>query len=220
MRLASWAHRSIASRPGAIRDVRQAASLLARPRTILLAIEVCAFRLVAGGLPGAMIDAAKNLVRLEVAMAVLAPPRFSFRILGYALGAIALGAVASIALINASGSEAAPQAVQQAGRQAAPKLTVRSTVVQSGDPIIMDGTGFPAGVRVRVYLGPAQAGAVSAVYGEGTTTADGSVTLSFRLPATWPNGERISGEHLTLVAATDDFRYRATSRLELLSQLD
>jgi uncharacterized protein YraI len=61
---------------------------------------------------------------------------------------------------------------------------------------------FPASAAVNVTLGPA--GSADLRVASGTTDANGSAQITFAMPRTWANGQRVTERNLTLAAATAD----------------
>jgi hypothetical protein len=51
----------------------------------------------------------------------------------------------------------------------------------------------------------------STVYATAVTSADGTVSAQFTMPAVWADGTPAVEDTLTAVVATDDFRSRATA---------
>lgn len=62
---------------------------------------------------------------------------------------------------------------------------------------------FPANTAVNARLGVA-GGSADLPVASGTTDADGRAQLSFTMPRTWANGQRVTERNLTLAAATAD----------------
>ena len=62
---------------------------------------------------------------------------------------------------------------------------------------------FPANAAFSVKLGPG-GGSADLLVASGTTDANGSAQISFAMPRTWANGQRVTERNLTLAAATAD----------------
>ena len=89
-----------------------------------------------------------------------------------------------------------------------------------GTEITISGGGFPANVRVDLYLaGLVQSSAATAAqrptsYAFATTDANGDYTMRFTMPATWPDGRTIQSGRLGMLLATEDFRVRASATFD------
>jgi uncharacterized protein YraI len=66
---------------------------------------------------------------------------------------------------------------------------------------------FPANAAVNVKLGPAGSPRDSVLVAGATTDANGSAQVSFAMPRTWGNGQRVTERNLTLAAATADGKF-------------
>jgi hypothetical protein len=73
-------------------------------------------------------------------------------------------------------------------------------------------SGFPADAHLVIRLGVPGAGAGPQVYAETVTGADGSGTVAFAMPATWPDGRAISEPDVMVLALTDDGAFRALAQ--------
>jgi hypothetical protein len=76
------------------------------------------------------------------------------------------------------------------------------------------GAGFPAEVRVRLYLGVPGAAANPQAHVEGTTDPNGRFGLAFVMPGEWPGGRAITENKLVILATTDDFNAQATAEFD------
>ncbi|MBW7883947.1 MAG: hypothetical protein H3C34_15160, partial [Caldilineaceae bacterium] len=81
----------------------------------------------------------------------------------------------------------------------------------SGGPgtlVTVSGSGFPRNTVVNVYLATLDAqtgGGPLQSYAGGKTDGEGRFTVTFGIPATWPNGSPVSQDRLVVTAATDGF---------------
>lgn len=82
--------------------------------------------------------------------------------------------------------------------------------------VMVTGTGFPAATEVNVRLGPPDVGATPQSYGTAVTDAEGDFTLSFTMPAQWPDGTAITERDLVVVAINQDANVKATAPFDLL----
>jgi uncharacterized protein YraI len=94
---------------------------------------------------------------------------------------------------------------------ASPTINVRPTTAAANMQMTVTGSGFPAGVRVRVYLGVANASVSPQSYAEAVADTDGRLAFAFAMPGQWPNGSPIIEQELTLVVANQDFSLKATA---------
>ncbi len=85
-------------------------------------------------------------------------------------------------------------------------------------PVTVRGGGFPANVRINVYLagvvGAASGGDMPQSYATTTTDRDGNYSFVFNMPATWPNRAPIEAGMLAVLVATEDFATRANASFE------
>lgn len=100
-----------------------------------------------------------------------------------------------------------------------PYARVEPAAGSPGTEITISGGGFPANVRVDLYLaGLVKSSAAAAArpnsYAAATTDASGNYTMRFTMPATWPDGQTIATGRLALLIATEDFRYRASASFD------
>lgn len=104
-----------------------------------------------------------------------------------------------------------------------PFAQVEPPAGSAGTSVTISGGGFPANVRVDLYLaGLVKSDAVAAAarpnsYASTTTDGSGNYQLSFAIPATWPDGRTIESGRLALLIATEDFRVRASATFDYLS---
>jgi hypothetical protein len=80
-----------------------------------------------------------------------------------------------------------------------------------GTSAVVTGSGFPAETQVSVRLGPPSVGATPQSYGDATTDIDGRFTLSFTMPAHWPDGTPITETDLVVVVLNEDGSAKATA---------
>jgi hypothetical protein len=97
----------------------------------------------------------------------------------------------------------------------APSANVNPGAGGEGTRVTVSGNGFPANVTVNAYLaefgenGGFAGDAVS--YATTTTDGDGNYSLSFTMPRTWPDGDRIDDGRILIVIATNDFGHQASA---------
>ena len=88
-------------------------------------------------------------------------------------------------------------------------------------PVTVRGSGFPANVRVNVYLagvvGAASGGSTPQSYATTNTDPDGNYSLVFTMPATWPNRAPIEAGIVAVLVATEDFATRANVSFEYIA---
>ncbi|MCB0187278.1 MAG: hypothetical protein KDE31_23585, partial [Caldilineaceae bacterium] len=100
-----------------------------------------------------------------------------------------------------------------------PYARVEPPAGSAGTVITLSGGGFPANVRIDLYLaGLVKSSAVASArpnsYANATTDASGNYTMRFTMPATWPDGAAITSGRLALLIATEDFRHRASASFD------
>ena len=86
----------------------------------------------------------------------------------------------------------------------------------AGTAVTVRGGGFPANRSVDVFLAAlvqARSAATSAPrsYASTTTDSNGNYSVSFALPATWPDGSTIPNGKLMILVATDGYGTQASS---------
>lgn len=117
----------------------------------------------------------------------------------------------------AGGAEPADGAEPTTARQGA-AIVVNPSEGTAGTVVTVNATGFPANTQVNLYL----AGLVRAssggerpnVYASATTDSNGSDTLTFAMPTTWPSGDPILTGQLVVLVATEDFAARANGTFD------
>ncbi len=92
----------------------------------------------------------------------------------------------------------------------------------SADTLVtVRGSGFPASVRVNVYLAglvsAASGGTAPQSYASVFTDQLGNYTLAFRIPPTWPDGTLLEPGKLAVLIATEDFVTRASASFDYLA---
>lgn len=102
-----------------------------------------------------------------------------------------------------------------AAGSAEPAIAVSPQRVSSGERVVVQGSGFPAGQQVFLRLGPPGA-PPQGQYGRARTGPDGDVRIVFFMPATWPDGvpvaETVSaGDRLGVLLTTDQGTAALTS---------
>ncbi len=95
-----------------------------------------------------------------------------------------------------------------------PFATVNPTTGGTGTTVTLSGGGFAANTTVNVHLGAlvnAAAVDVPHVYATTTTDSNGNYSVSFVLPATWPDGSPVTAGQLVVLVATEDFSAQASA---------
>jgi hypothetical protein len=95
--------------------------------------------------------------------------------------------------------------------QAEPIILLDPIAGGPGTSVAVTGSGFPAETLVSVRLGPPSVGASPQSYGDAITGADGTVALSFTMPAHWPDGTPIAETDLVVVVLNQDGSVKASS---------
>jgi len=95
--------------------------------------------------------------------------------------------------------------------QAEPIIVLDPITGGPGTSVTVTGSGFPAETQVSVRLGPPSVGATPQSYGDATTDVDGRFTLSFTMPAHWPDGAPITEADLVVVVINEDGNVKATA---------
>jgi hypothetical protein len=116
-------------------------------------------------------------------------------------------------------SSAPPTSTPTPARNAFVEVTPRTG---SGNAqVTLRGGGFPANTTVNVHLGTFDAqfggGGEPARYGSAITDNSGNFTLSFTLPATWPDGSPVTPGPLLILVATEDLSRQASAVLDYLT---
>ncbi|HLF29121.1 MAG TPA: PA14 domain-containing protein [Anaerolineae bacterium] len=96
-----------------------------------------------------------------------------------------------------------------------PVIAISPTSGGPNTPITVVGAGFPANAHVAIRLGPPNAGASLQPYGDALADGAGTINLVFHMPGAWADGTPITGDRVVIVAATDDFRSKATAEFML-----
>jgi hypothetical protein len=81
--------------------------------------------------------------------------------------------------------------------------------------VVVTGENFPVGTAVTLRLGPPDVGATPFSYASGAAGGDGRFTMSFHVPAAWPDGMPITEAVLTVIALNDDGSVKATAPFTL-----
>jgi len=103
--------------------------------------------------------------------------------------------------------------------QAEPAIVLDPMTGGPGTPVVVIGSGFPAKIPVSVRLGPPSVGATPQSYGDTTTDAEGIFTLSFTMPAQWPDGAPITQSEMVVVALNEDGSIKATAPFDYTPSL-
>ncbi|RIK35513.1 MAG: hypothetical protein DCC55_30085 [Chloroflexi bacterium] len=103
-----------------------------------------------------------------------------------------------------------------------PSVTVTPGSGRANAWVTVTGSGFPANVRVDVYLaGLVSASALAAAprsYATTFTDRDGNYSMSFAMPSTWPDGTPIETGTLAVLVATEDFGFRANTSFDFVAE--
>lgn len=102
-----------------------------------------------------------------------------------------------------------------------PSVAITPATGSANTQVAITGSGFPANVRVDVYL----AGLVRASagreaprsYANTTTDRDGNYRVAFVMPGNWPSGEPLLTGRLAILVATQDFATRATASFDYIA---
>jgi hypothetical protein len=86
--------------------------------------------------------------------------------------------------------------------------------------VTVEGAGFPADLLLAVYVGLPNAGYGPANYVTFVSDATGAFRVSFALPATWPDGRRITQPRLIVITSTEDGRVKALAPLTYVVVLE
>lgn len=90
-----------------------------------------------------------------------------------------------------------------------PYASINPAGGDAGTQVTISGGGFPANVSLGAYLatfdGSHGAGPGAQRYTSGVSNANGDYSLTFAVPARWPDDSRINAGRLLVVVATDDF---------------
>ncbi|MEZ4726017.1 MAG: PA14 domain-containing protein [Caldilineaceae bacterium] len=96
-----------------------------------------------------------------------------------------------------------------------PVATISPTTGGAGTAVTVTGGGFPANTTVNVHLGALVAARAEAqtptVYATTTTDANGDYSVTFTMPATWPDGSPITDGELVVLIATESFGAQASA---------
>jgi hypothetical protein len=101
-----------------------------------------------------------------------------------------------------------------------PSATITPGAGPANAWVTVTGSGFPANVQVDLYLagvvGASSVAAAPRSYATTFTDGDGNYSLSFAMPAIWPDGAPVEPGTLAVLVATPDFRVSATTSFELI----
>lgn len=96
-----------------------------------------------------------------------------------------------------------------------PVATISPTTGGAGTEVTVTGGGFPANTTVNVHLGALVAARAEAptptVYATTTTNANGAYSVTFTMPAEWPDGSPITDGELVVLVATEGFSAQASA---------
>jgi hypothetical protein len=95
-----------------------------------------------------------------------------------------------------------------------PSISLSPANGGAGTRVTANGSGFPANSPVAIYLAPLDTAVGTGTlqeYVSGTTAADGSYSLSFTMPATWPDSSAVTQEQIVVTAAVPDFSVSVSS---------
>jgi hypothetical protein len=82
-------------------------------------------------------------------------------------------------------------------------------------PVSVSARDFAPNTRIGIRLGVPGAGAGPQVYANAVTDQQGSATLSFAIPTTWPDGKPVAEKVVVVVVSSDDGRARALAEFNL-----
>ena len=77
--------------------------------------------------------------------------------------------------------------------------------------VLVNGAGFPAGTILNVRLGPPSVGATPQSYGQVIVDGKGEFSVTFTMPAQWPDGTPITEKDLMIVVINEDGNVKATA---------
>jgi uncharacterized protein YgiM (DUF1202 family) len=95
-----------------------------------------------------------------------------------------------------------------------PSIRLNPTSGAATTQVTANGGGFPANVTVNLHLGALdeQIGKGNAkVYASAKSDANGNYSLTFSVPAQWPNGTPIATDKIIVLVATEDFGVQVSS---------
>lgn len=102
-----------------------------------------------------------------------------------------------------------------------PSAALTPTTGSANTQVTITGSGFPANVRVDVYLaGLVRASSGRAAphsYANATTDRDGNYRVALVIPGTWPGGEPLLTGRLAVLVATQNFATRATASFDYIA---
>jgi hypothetical protein len=96
-------------------------------------------------------------------------------------------------------------------KSGSPNITINPTSGGPDTSVAVTGAGFPAKTTVKVRLGPPSVGATPQSYGTAMTDAKGEFTLTFAMPARWPDGTLIAEQELMVVVLNENGSVKATA---------
>jgi hypothetical protein len=99
--------------------------------------------------------------------------------------------------------------VTQPSMQGLPMISIAPPSGAAGTSVVVHGTGFPESTEVVIRMGIPGSGAMAQVYARTSSDNAGIVTVSFAIPAAWPDGKPIVEKHVVIVATTADGNSRA-----------
>ena len=91
----------------------------------------------------------------------------------------------------------------------APTITLNPTTGSANTRVTVKGAGFPAGSRVSLRLGTAQAYAVA------VADPDGNVALAFTVPDELPDGTSTANQELLVLLTSEDTSLQATASFQV-----
>jgi hypothetical protein len=111
------------------------------------------------------------------------------------------------------------------GPTATPTQQARATVQPdsgtANTQVTVSGGGFPANTTVNAYLGvfegPFDPSELPISYASALTGENGQYTMSFVMPATWPDGTPIESGNVAIIVATEDFEQTASALFNYVS---
>lgn len=112
--------------------------------------------------------------------------------------------------------EVTPETEQEPETVVEPAITLTPAEGEAETPILVTGTGFPPGVTVYLSLSATDSSATLPNYATAVTDAEGSFSLTFAVPAAWPDETPIEAEELVVSVASEDGLSVATAILRFL----
>jgi hypothetical protein len=101
-----------------------------------------------------------------------------------------------------------------------PSISAQPLFGGPGTQVSVRGGGFPANTDVILLLATLDeqvgAGFDPAVYASSVTDRNGNYSMTFAMPATWPDGTQIQNEELVIVVTTVDYSVRVSTTFDYI----